>query len=221
MRRNNFKEMSSISDSNNRIRELGSFIQDLENQLWDGHPHIYPNLRIFLEEWCDLIIDVGIGLKIHKEKNGKTRKEIHQYYDGLISQNKMGESLRGQELIVGESAWTFSLKIRTVECVFKEKGINTRKWGLSSQGSRKRNENNLKDKLNNRAHVFTPISENREEAFEQFEARFGVLQILHDGVYKDFLENVLNVSVEPYMMPNKMEIIEMLSRYYGDNIDNQ
>ena len=221
MRRNNFKEMSSISDSNNRIRELGSFIQDLENQLWDGHPHIYPNLRIFLEEWCDLIIDVGIGLKIHEEKNGKTRKEIHQYYDGLISQNKMGESLRGQELIVGESAWTFSLKIRTVECVFKEKGINTRKWGLSSQGSRKRNENNLKDKLNNRAHVFTPISENREEAFEQFEARFGVLQILHDGVYKDFLENVLNVSVEPYMMPNKMEIIEMLSRYYGDNIDNQ
>ena len=221
MRRFNFKEMSSISDSNNRIRELGSFIQDLENQLWDGHPHIYPNLRIFLEEWCDLIIDVGIGLKIHKEKNGKTRKEIHQYYDGLISQNKMGESLRGQELIVGESAWTFSLKIRTVECVFKEKGINTRKWGLSSQGSRKRNENNLKDKLNNRAHVFTPISENREEAFEQFEARFGVLQILHDGVYKDFLENVLNVSVEPYMMPNKMEIIEMLSRYYGDNIDNQ
>ena len=39
---------------------------------------------------------------------------------------------------------------------------------------------------------------------------------MHDGVYKDFLENVFNVPVEPYLMPNKMDIIEMLGRYYGD-----
>ena len=216
MRRNNFEEMSSLSDSNNRIRELGSFIQDLENQLWDGHPHIYPNLRIFLEEWCDLIIDVGVGLRIREENGGKTRREIHQYYDELVRQNKMVESLCGKELIVDNNAWSFSLKVRTVECVFKERGINTRNWRLSNQGFKQRIDNNLKDNLNHRAHEFTPISENREEAFGQFEARFGVLQILHEGVYKDFLENVFNVPVEPYLMPNKMDIIEMLGRYYGD-----
>lgn len=221
MQRNNFKEMSCINSTNNRIGQLGSFIQDIENQLWDGHPHIYPNLRIFLEEWCDLIIDVGIGLKIHKVKNGKNCKEICKYYDELIKQNNLEESLCGKEMYVDESAWSFSLKIYTVECVFSEKGIDPKRWGLSIFQSRKPNENNLKDKLNSRSHKFTPISENIEEAFAQFEARFGILQILHDGVYKDFLENVLNIKVDPYLMPNKMDIIGMVSRYYGVfNIEN-
>ena len=220
MRRYNFQEMSSIGKNRNRVKELGSFIQDIENQLWDGHPHIYPNLRIFLEEWCDLIIDVGIGLKIGEEKTGKSRREIHQYYDKLVANNRMIKELHSQEMVVKGNAWSFSLKIRTVEDIFREKGINVDRWGLTSHSRSKPNHNNLKDKLNERAHIFTPISENRDKAFKQFKARFGILRIIHDGVYKDFLEEVLNVTVEPYLMPNKMDILGMLNNYYGGQIQN-
>lgn len=211
MHRQNFQELALIK-SNMDLRALGSFIQDLENQLWDGHPHIYPNLRIFLEDWCDLIIDVGIGLKIREEYNGKTRKEIHEYYDDLISQKKLLKSLCGHELVVAKHQWTFALKIRTVECAFLEKGVNTRNWAFSSEDANR--DDNLKDLLNDRAHVYTPISCEQEKAYGQFEARFGVLKIIHDGVYKDFLEKVLNIPVAPYLMPDKAEIIGIVNEFY-------
>lgn len=218
---NNFKDMSSIVDKKKQFTKLGSFIQDTENQLWDGHPHIYPNLRIFLEAWCDLIIDVGIGLTIKERKEGKSNKEVHQYFDKLASQKKMLSTLQGQQLVVGKDVWSFSLKIRTMECAFKEKGIDTSNWGLTSKKTKKGKKNKkgkeygLKYNLNKRAHEFTPISENRDEAFAQFEARFGILKILHDGVYKDFFEHVVGKHIDGYVMPNKEDINKILDSYYA------
>lgn len=214
MRKKNFKEIANFN--NKQIHMLGTFIQDLENQLWDGHPNIYPNLRIFLEEWCDLIIKEGIKLRIRMDHNGKSRKEIHQYFDYLVEHNKVIEELYGNELVAEYSAWSFSLKIRTIECVFKEKGLDVNRWLLSNHTSNRNNHNNLKDQLNNRAHISTQISDDREKACAQFEARFGILQILHDGFYKDIMESVFNIDINPYVMPDKSDILEIVNRYYNE-----
>ena len=213
MRRYNFKKLATLGKRNNRLRELGSFIQDVENQLWDGHPYIFPNMRIFIEAWCDLIIDEGLHLRIKIDKDGDDRRTINENYNIMIANKELVKNLRNGEITVkGESTWSYALKIRTVESAFTEMGVDTSNWCLTNKSNRIQN-NNFKDCLNRRAHKFAPISDEREKAFEQIKARFEVLKILHDGMYKGFLDVFLKEPVAPYVMPSEQDLYAITDKY--------
>ena len=215
MRNYNFKTMVNfgsnkldVDDATKRLEEIGGLIQDIENQLWDGHPYIYPNLRIFFESWFDLIIKCVLDLNISVDnEKGKTRAGVHQYYDELVKNKKLISDLRKKGLCVKKSVWCFSLKMRTVECMFNVKGVDSESWHLDI----------FKECLNNRSHVFTPVSNNRDEAFKQFEARFNILRVLHDGVYKDYFKHVSNVDVGSYVMPTRKEIYDITDLFIKSN----
>ena len=213
MHENNFQTMANLG-SNNGICELGCFLQDLENQIWDGHPYIGPNLRVFFENWCDYIIKVGLKLKIKEDDSGDSREKIVLYFGRLEKDKKFVKTLYNKELTVQKNVWTYALKIKTIETAFREQGADTNRWGLTNHRGKGRKTNNFKDALNKWSHEFKPVSMDREKACEQFMAMFAILKILHDGMIKDYLRLVHNVSIKDYVMPDEAEINAMVDRYY-------
>lgn len=189
-----------------KLREIGFFAQEIEEELMEGHIFIYPNIRVLLEGFCDLLIDFSLKLTIQEDfDNGKSKAQIHDFLDSLIEQNTVVSTLKNYTMQVKPHAFSMVIKTRIIEECFIEKGVDTRDWQLQT----------IRKGCSVRAHQMrVPLEDDLDAIKQLFVDRFDVLRVIHNGIYSYLVQALTGEqNSEQYVFPDEMTINGIIRKY--------
>lgn len=217
----NFKDMIDLG-RNKKIKTLYNiavFAQDIEDQLWDGYPYVYPSMRILIENFFDYIIDTlkekGLfeisfnraqGMDLHKlvtffEKCQADGTFLNEMKEGIIVQNKTVFSISAKEEFVRNYFLAMGISESTDET-----------WGTFT----------LVKNLNTRSHKMDLLNDySSEEIWNIYKNRFIIMETIHEGIFRGFAEAAFSASgnsnvswpVKKYHMPNNNELELIIKKY--------
>lgn len=223
----NFKDMIEVSEllSNDnalsgrkkKMKDIGIFAQCLDNQLWDGHPYIFPNFRLLLESFCDLILEEDLRINVkYDSDNGISIDEFKTILQedlrlvrGGGQSNKIIEMLPNKQLVLrSKYDYTFYIKHTIIECVFDELGYRSKDWGFHF----------LRDQTNERTHKIYLLERDKTYTLKQYyDVIFDIMKLFHDGIYKFYMENLVSDScgivIEKYQKPDQNELESIIREY--------
>lgn len=217
MHRYNFAELVNliqdrkINKNPEELRKIFIYANDIESQLWEGFPYVYPNMRLIIEAFCDYVIDC-IGLS--KEKivvdtaNGMTKNELIKYLYETHKNNKEGIYKRlssGEALLVKKrGAYTFEVKIDIIQYFFEEVGVDTSHWMLDT----------YRVGLNKFVHELYLLKPNdKKTVLEKYQDAFKVIQIFYDYLCRDFIYVLLKIRINEYATPTQEEMVDIIGKY--------
>ena len=217
----NFSDVIKLANVKNisKLKEIAVFAQNIEDQLWDGYPYVYPSIRILMEHSYDYIIDTLLkqnvlviqynpvdGMDFRKLKNyldgcDKKRSLVHAFSKPLVLRRESDLSIASKEVIVRYYLYSVGVYESTDES-----------WGTRL----------LVKGLNKRAHKIDLLeSYPSDKRHEIYRHRFGVMELLYEGFFRGFIEATFTVDsrsdaswiLKTYHFPTEEEFNEIYRKY--------
>lgn len=200
----NFTEIIDIGRHRNdrHLISIGLFAQCIEDQVYDGHPFVYPNIRVLYEELIDYIVFDKMKLRYIIDKdNGYTSETLIEYLDEIgLSGNYTATLLQAFPLPIKQrDALKLYVKERIVQYLYKEMGLE---FGFFYDGKDKSKE--FRQILNVESHGF--FFAKPDKLFAEISQIFSVLMNFHDTMYTTFIKSIAQqMKVLQYQFPSSEE----------------
>jgi hypothetical protein len=188
------------------LYHLGLSIQELENELWDGYPYIYANLRVLIEEVMNFFIENEFEITVLEGSGDEFMKsdEIRNWI--LNIKNGKLNSWRKSSIKVEKSTFNLNHKINLVNAGLSIKGVNISEWELHEW------RKNLNDTSHN---FFLPVG----KAESGFKNRFELLKRFHNQVYRGLVKLYFKRDPGTYLGPTEEEL-KIIAKKFDDRINS-
>lgn len=221
MNPSNFKDMIDLGEKK-QIRVLYNiaiYAQDIEDQLWDGYPYVYPAIRVLIESFFNYIIDTLKKKKLLKISydydSGMDLKKLVAHFDQWQAEGEFLDKIEKGIIIQKKSIFSIDAKEQLVRNYLLAMGISessNENWGTHT----------LIKNLNTRSHKIDLLNDySTEDALVIYKNRFVIMETIHEGVFRGFVEAAFSADenkemswpMKQYHLPNEDEFGKIIIKY--------
>lgn len=202
---NGFSELVDIGKRRNdaELVNIGYYARIIENQVLDGYPFVYMNIRILYESMINYIVFSKVKFKWVKNKNGYSSETLMEHLKTISEGGSFTKTLL-KELPISvkkKDAINLYVKEGIVKYLYEEMGLS---FGFFYKGEDCTQK--FRQILNDEAHCFGKVFGDKSVIFQEISEIYSVLKNFHDTMYATFIESIAKGTlISEYQIPSDEE----------------